>query len=203
MINFFAAGRNRELLKNAKPDDLIIIGYYTPNKGNVPTQPQIRAIKVKDFLAGAFGDVDAQVLEIGGEGDELVLTGGSIDGVPIPDSVIPMEQIAQGFRLQDVGDVEPYSGNADKFLKVTASGNDVEWVDAPSDYEYTEVAVSSAEILAMGTFANRIILLPAPGADSYYEWYGAIEYTHVTTPYQNTGTADTIIVGDEYQYSGA
>ena len=95
MFNFFAAGRNRELLKNAKPDDLIAIGYYTPNKGDVPTQPQVRAIKVKDFLAGVPEAIDKndQVLELGGEGDELRLSGGTNNGTPIPDSTIPISSL--------------------------------------------------------------------------------------------------------------
>lgn len=54
-----------------------------------------------------------------------------------------------------------------------------------SGYTYTEVAVSSAQILAMGS--TPIELLAAPGADNYYEVDKVrLEYTHVTTGYTYT-----------------
>jgi hypothetical protein len=55
-----------------------------------------------------------------------------------------------------------------------------------SDYTETIVNISSAQILAMGT--TPIELLPAPGVDKYYDIDKIVlEYTHVTTGYNNGG----------------
>jgi hypothetical protein len=72
-------------------------------------------------------DKNNQILEIGGEGDELVLIGGSLNGASIPDSVIPLEQLAQGIRLQELNDVPAYSGNALKGLRVNGGANAIEY----------------------------------------------------------------------------
>lgn len=49
-------------------------------------------------------------------------------------------------------------------------------------YTYTEVAVSSAEILTLGTVGKE--LLPAAGPNNYYDIAEMVlEYTHVTTGY--------------------
>ncbi|NIP30406.1 MAG: hypothetical protein GTN59_07550 [Candidatus Dadabacteria bacterium] len=112
-------------VKKAKDTDILALGRQNDKSFNGWSP---LGITVKD-LKDEFGSTDNnnQTLEIAGEGDELALKNGSVGGVPIPDSVIPMEQIAQGFRLQDVGDVSAYSGNNDKILKVNSSGNGVEW----------------------------------------------------------------------------
>ena len=49
------------------------------------------------------------------------------------------------------------------------------------ELQYTEVAVSSAEILAMGS--TPVSILPAAGVGKYYEWNMLLEYNHVSTAY--------------------
>lgn len=48
-------------------------------------------------------------------------------------------------------------------------------------YQYTEIDISSAEILNLGT--NPIELLPAPGVGKYYEYNISLEYTYNTSAY--------------------
>lgn len=72
-------------------------------------------------------------------------------------------------------------------------------LDYCSPGTYLEVNISSAQILAMGT--TPIELLPAPGANSYYEYHGVIEYTGGATAYADLGT-DHFVLGDSDTYSG-
>ena len=70
---------------------------------------------------------------------------------------------------------------------------------ADGGYTYTEVEVSSAQILAMGS--TPIELLPAPGANSYYLTDNVIlEYTHNTTAYTMAAT-DYVVVSGAQQMS--
>lgn len=49
-------------------------------------------------------------------------------------------------------------------------------------WRYTEVSISSAELLALGDTPKQ--LLPAPGSGKYYDFSGIVfEYTFVTTGY--------------------
>lgn len=50
-----------------------------------------------------------------------------------------------------------------------------------SDYTENVINISSGQILTMGV--TPIELLPLAGVGKYYDWYGFIEYTHVSTPY--------------------
>lgn len=210
LTNFLSIFTKGRLKKTLNDSDIIPIGTRDPKFGGgyKPTAARFDLLKNKILESVSTEDRNNQTLEIAGEGDELALRNGSLNGTPVPDSVIPMEQIAQGFRLQDVSDVDPYSGNADKFLKVNASGNDVEWVDAPTagGYTYTEVVVpegvaATSGILGMGTVP--VDLLPAPGANKYYEYKGVIEYTYNGTPYVLTGEDEAIVVGNYNLYAGS
>jgi hypothetical protein len=53
-----------------------------------------------------------------------------------------------------------------------------------SEWTYTEVDISSAEILTSGS--NPVELLPAPGVNKYYDGYMILEYNYITTPYRYT-----------------
>lgn len=97
--------------------------------------------------------------------------------------------------------------------------NDVAWVEAEFDVFRTEqvgtgtsvapvsddiwveaiVEITSAQILAMGS--TPIELLPAPGAEKYYDWKVNLEYTHVTTPY-STPANDMMVIGGGNSYYG-
>lgn len=79
------------------------------------------------------------------------------------------------------------------------TGATVSSIGGGSDYLYTEISVSSAQILSMGS--SPVTLLSAPGANTYYDWYGYVEYTHNTTDYTISG--DMIMVGGENSYGGA
>lgn len=65
-------------------------------------------------------------------------------------------------------------------------------------YDDGRPAVASG-ILAMGT--TPIGLLPAPGANKYYDWKATIEYTHVTTPYSEPAN-DMMVIGGGNSYYG-
>jgi len=65
-----------------------------------------------------------------------------------------------------------------------------------SEYTYTEVPISSAQILTSGS--DRIELLPAI-PNSYYQGCFIIEYTFGTTPY-TTATSFAIVFGDSVNY---
>ena len=67
-------------------------------------------------------------------------------------------------------------------------------------YTYTEVAVNSAEIKAIGSTPKTI--LAAAGAGKYYDWIAIIEYTHNGTAYTTTGMAGLTIT-DSTNYIGA
>ena len=55
-------------------------------------------------------------------------------------------------------------------------------------YTYTEVAVSSAELVTIDSGANQKELLPAPGAGKYYDLGQIIvEYTYDTAAYTTVG----------------
>lgn len=81
--------------------------------------------------------------------------------------------------------------------KSTSLNDKTGWFYGP-DYEYTEVSVTNAEILAMGS--TPVSILPAPGANSYYEYYGVLESVYDTTAY--TLAADLVGVLRENSYSG-
>lgn len=69
------------------------------------------------------------------------------------------------------------------------------------EFEYTEVALTSAQIQDL--VSNRITLLPAPGANKYYEYKGILEFDHGTITYTLSGGADdAIVVGSYANYSG-
>ena len=59
-------------------------------------------------------------------------------------------------------------------------------------FEYTEVDISSAQLLALGTTA--IQLLPAPGANNYYTGYIDFEFTYGTTQYSVVDQTGILIV---------
>jgi hypothetical protein len=59
---------------------------------------------------------------------------------------------------------------------------------------YTEVAVSSAEILTLNSLP--IELLPTPGVGNYYDTKIIIEYTFNTTPYVSPGISNDVVIGD-------
>lgn len=64
---------------------------------------------------------------------------------------------------------------------------------------YAEVAISSAEILTLGSSA--VTLLPAPGADEYYDIKDLIiESTGGTTPYTLADPTLMIQIDGEYSY---
>lgn len=65
-----------------------------------------------------------------------------------------------------------------------------------SEYTYTEVSVSSAQILNMGT--SPIELLATPGASKYYEYHGIVEYSLATITSGNM----EILIGDTTRYGG-
>jgi hypothetical protein len=75
--------------------------------------------------------------------------------------------------------------------------NSIGWGQGGFEYAETIVNISSAQILAMGT--TPIELLPAAGANKYYDWYAIIEMTPGTTKYT---CADDILVGDSSSYFG-
>jgi hypothetical protein len=133
-------------------------------------------------------DKNNQILEIGGEGDELTLKNGSFNGAPVPDSVIPIEQIAQGFDLEDVSDVPAYSGNADKFLKVNASGNSVEWVDAPtgSGYQFTLNHVLGASELT-SLVLSPFEIIPQPVVSAIFDFKLTFRFVAGTGAYVGSG----------------
>lgn len=59
--------------------------------------------------------------------------------------------------------------------------NSIGWGQGGFEYAETIVNISSAQILAMGT--TPIELLPAAGANKYYDWYAIVEYTFNTGGY--------------------
>lgn len=61
---------------------------------------------------------------------------------------------------------------------------------------YTEIAISSAQILAMDS--TEIILLPALASNQYYQFKLALEYTAGSTPY--TQTDPWGVYGDACEY---
>jgi hypothetical protein len=77
--------------------------------------------------------------------------------------------------------------------------NQLEQGGGGSDYTETIVNISSAQILDM--HMTPIELLPAAGANAYYDIDKVIfEYTHVTTPYTVT-PAKSILIDNGYSYS--
>ena len=52
-------------------------------------------------------------------------------------------------------------------------------------YSYTEISISSAQILNSGSIA--VELLAQPGANKYYVWNGTFEYTYGTIQYSHSG----------------
>jgi hypothetical protein len=83
--------------------------------------------------------------------------------------------------------------------------NQLEQGSGGSDYTETIVNISSAQILSMGT--TPIELLPAAGVGKYYDYYGYIEYTHVTTPYvvpnSGSGKYNPIYIGGASYFDGS
>ena len=63
---------------------------------------------------------------------------------------------------------------------------------------YTEVAVTSAQIKTLGSIPK--VILAAPGAGKYYEYWGVIESTYDTAAYTVT---DDIVLGDTDTYAGS
>jgi len=71
--------------------------------------------------------------------------------------------------------------------------------DGPVDtLLYKEVFVASGKVLTLGS--TPVSILSAPGANKYYEYYGEVEYTHVSTAY--TFANDLLGVLGENTYSG-
>jgi hypothetical protein len=86
----------------------------------------------------------------------------------------------------------------DKFLKKDADmalakfGHLNAIVDKINETLYTEVAISSANILSIES--SPVQLLPAPGVGKYYEYHGTVEYTHVSTNYTTTSMTSIGVV---------
>lgn len=70
---------------------------------------------------------------------------------------------------------------------------------ASGGYTYTEVAITSVEIKSCGS--TPVTILPAAGANKYYDYYGSIEYTHITANYTFTG--DLLFIGEDYSYDAS
>jgi hypothetical protein len=73
-----------------KDEDLIAFGRRDPRFFNNYKPVAIKFGDLKKIVGGSAGDANNQILTIEGEGDELVLSNGTLDGTPIPDSVIDM-----------------------------------------------------------------------------------------------------------------
>lgn len=63
-------------------------------------------------------------------------------------------------------------------------------------FTYTEVAISNAELLAIGSTPQEI--LPAPGANKYYDYFGILEYTYVSSNFAAFNDALGIIGASSY-----
>lgn len=186
-FNFFAPKNKRA--KTLKDNDIIAFGRKDEKIYNHFRPLGITAKDLKEqFLGEVSPDTNNQTLEIAGEGDELALKNGSLNGNPIPDSIIPMEQIAQGFNLEDVSDVPAYSGNADKFFKVNASGNGVEWVDAPtgSGYEFTLNHVLGASELT-SLVLSPFEIIPQPVISAIFDFKLTFRFVAGTGAYVGSG----------------
>jgi hypothetical protein len=75
---------------------------------------------------------------------------------------------------------------------------------ASSGFTYTEVAVPSGVIATSGILGMGSVpveILPAPGANKYYEYFGYAEYTYNTTQYNIAAGDNPCIVG-ENSYGG-
>lgn len=64
---------------------------------------------------------------------------------------------------------------------MSVSAQNTDGIHYYTPYQYTEIDISSAEILNLGT--NPIELLPAPGVGKYYEHVISLEYTYNTSTY--------------------
>jgi hypothetical protein len=92
-FNFFTPKNKRA--KTLEDNDIIAFGRKDERSFN---EYQALGITAKDlkqqFLGAVSPDTNNQILSVEGEGDELVLSNGSLNGVPIPDSVIDMFSFA-------------------------------------------------------------------------------------------------------------
>ena len=77
-----------------KDEDLIAFGRRDSRFFNNYNPLAIRFGDFKKIVGGSAGDANNQLLSIEGAGDELVLSNGTLDGTPIPDSVIDMNDFA-------------------------------------------------------------------------------------------------------------
>jgi hypothetical protein len=59
---------------------------------------------------------------------------------------------------------------------ITSLQNQINSLEADS-FTYAEIAVSNAELLAIGSTPKQI--LAAPGANKYYDYFGVLEYTYI------------------------
>ena len=78
------------------------------------------------------------------------------------------------------------AGTIDVTQSITINGQPV-----GGDGWITEtIEVSSAEILALGDTKtpNPLELLPAPGENKYYTWYGVVEFFPGLIPYKTSGS---------------
>jgi hypothetical protein len=134
LTNFLNLIDTRRLKTTPEPTDVIPLG--TPDRkfdgGYKPTFIQYEDL-ANSILSQLPPSTDAndQKLVIGGEGDELRLRDGTLNGTPVPDSIIPISNIAAGMSFEDMGDTPEYSGNSLKALRINAAETGVEAYTIP------------------------------------------------------------------------
>lgn len=68
-------------------------------------------------------------------------------------------------------------------------------------YTYLEIDLSSTDILNLN--AEGIALLPQPGENKYYTWYGTVEFFPGTTSYSVSGPLNIIMDKVSYAIDGS
>lgn len=78
----------------------------------------------------------------------------------------------------------------------TLYGDGSNLTNLPSEWLYTEIPITSAQILSL--YSSPVTLLPAPGINMYYEYKGILEYTAGSTNYTAPAGRSVYVEGDDY-----
>jgi hypothetical protein len=138
-------------------------------------------MKIKDYTVAAVKSTDKVAVSDGDTGETKNVLASSIIG------------------LSSTADGVSYD-NTDSGLTATDIQAALDEVVASPTLGYTETIVNltQGQLRTMGAAPKEI--LPAPGANTYYEYSGVIEYTRNTIDFDWGGGA--IMIGDEQNYSG-